>query len=114
MNFACKNFKIEEVIRCSLSLTKAEFKMLEYFMRNQSEKISTDKISKDLGLNLSTVQRCVKKMTEEEILRRTQLNIRNGGYLFYYCVCDKREIKTKIKDIIKKWFEKTNEEITKW
>ena len=114
MNFACKNFRVEEVVRCSLALTKAEFKILEYLMKNHSEKIGANKIAKDLKLDLSTVQRCVKKMTEKVILKRTQINLSEGGYIFYYCICNKIEIRGKIKDIIKNWFEKANEEIDRW
>ncbi len=114
MDFACKNFEIEEVVRCSLSLTKADFRILKYLMKNQSEKLSTEKIAQDLNLNLSTVQRCVKKMTEEGILKRTQLNLDNGGYLFYYCICERNVIRGKVKEIIKDWFDKANEEINKW
>ncbi len=114
MNFACKNFNVEEVVRCGFSLTKAEFKILEHLMKNNAEKISAKSISQSLKLELSTVQRCLKKMTEKNIVKRTQINLGDGGYIFYYCVCDTKEIKTQIKDIIKKWFDKTNEEIDRW
>jgi len=39
MEFACKNFNLEEVIRCGFNLTKADFLVFEFLMKNHTKKI---------------------------------------------------------------------------
>jgi predicted transcriptional regulator len=114
MEFACKNFDIEEIIRCGLNLTKADFTILQFLMQNSKNKLDTNIISSKLSLELSTVQRSLKKMYQEKIVKRSQINIKSGGYSFVYCICDKKEIKDKIKGIINNWTEKFNLEINNW
>lgn len=114
MNFACKQFNLDDVVRCSLSLTKAEFKILEFLMKNSTKRISSNDISESLKLDLSTVQRSMKKMTEKNIVRRSQINLAGAGYTFVYCICNKQEIKDQIKKIINSWTEKFHSEIENW
>lgn len=114
MEFACKNFNLNEVVRCSLNLSKADFKILQFFMSNPTRRVGTHIISKELNLELSTVQRSLKKMHQNNLVKRSQINLESGGYSFVYCICDKKEIKEKIKGIIDNWTEKFEEEINKW
>jgi predicted transcriptional regulator len=39
MEFACKNFDIEEVVRCGLGLTKGDYKILKFLIDNQSKNL---------------------------------------------------------------------------
>ncbi len=114
MEFACKKFNLDEIVRCSLNLTKADFKILQFLMKNSSKRIDTNFIASNLDLDLSTVQRSLKKMHQSEIVRRSQINLKFGGYSYAYCICDKKSIKDKIKAIINNWVEKFNTEINKW
>ena len=34
IDFACKRFEMSEVIKCSLALSKAEFKLFDFFIKN--------------------------------------------------------------------------------
>ncbi|NCN86639.1 MarR family transcriptional regulator, partial [archaeon] len=34
IDFACKKFDIEEVIKCSLALSKSDFRILKFLMQN--------------------------------------------------------------------------------
>ncbi len=114
MEFACKNFNLDEIIRCGLNLTKADFRILEFLMKNSTKRIDTNVISRELNLELSTIQRSLKKMYEQGLVKRSQVNLKSGGYSFVYCVCDKKEIKEKIKIIIKNWTDKFDLEINRW
>ena len=90
IDFACKTFSLEEVIKCGLGLTRADYKLLLYFIDNK-DWLTTADISKELSLNLSTVQRGVKRLYEKEVLLRSQENLDNGGYLFLYKAKEKVE-----------------------
>lgn len=114
MEFACKNFNLDEIIRCGLNLTKADFKVLEFLMKNSTKRIDSNLLAKELNLELSTIQRSLKGMYEQGLVRRSQINLKSGGYSFVYCVCDKKDIKNKIKEIIQNWTDKFNLEINKW
>ena len=114
MDFGCKRFNLDEVVRCSLNLTKAEFKILEFLMKNHAKKFESSDIAKALKLDRSTVQRSMKKMTEKNIVRRSQINLEGAGYTFVYCICNKQEIKIFIKSIIRGWVDKFDSEIERW
>jgi predicted transcriptional regulator len=114
MEFACKNFNIEEVIRCSLRLTKSDYKILKLLMENSNKKLDTNYIASKLNIDLSTVQRSLKKMNERKLVRRSQINLEKGGYSFIYCICDKEEIRYSVKKIIYNWVDKFNSEIERW
>lgn len=114
MNFACKKFNLDETIRCSLNLTKAEFKILQFLMRNNTKRFESKDIARELNLELSTIQRSMKKMNEKEIITRSQVNLENAGYTYSYCICEKQKIKAKIKEIINGWSKIFEQEIERW
>lgn len=113
IDFACKTFEIQEIVRCSLGLTKSDLKIINYLIKNKSF-MSSKSISKELGLELSTVQRSLKKLHEKKIIIRSQTNFSKGGYLFNYKINNKTEIRKMIKNIIKEWFERAEKELDKW
>jgi predicted transcriptional regulator len=114
IDFACKQFKIDQVIKCSLGLTKAEYKIFEYLLKHQAGKISTTDLSKKTNLDLTTIQKSVKKLYEKGILIRTQKNMDGGGYVFCYQVKDKSEIKQTVLKTINSWVEKVDFEMREW
>lgn len=113
IDFACKKFYVEDIVRCSFNLTKTEFKIFQFMVKNSAKKFSTNNIANSLNIDVSTVQRSMKKMHEKNIVRRSQINL-EAGYNFVYCICDKYEIKKSVKDIIKNWTNKFDKEIEKW
>lgn len=114
MDFACKRFSIEEVIKCGLSLTKADYKILEFFVEKQDEEFTTDEIAKELGLNLTTIQRGVKKLFDSSILERNQKNLAGGGYVFYYNLHSKSRVRKVLMDVVHSWVNKVDQELKKW
>ncbi len=80
VDFACKELKVEDVIKCALNLTKADLKAMKYFLNETERWIDTDTLSKVLNLDISTIQRSVKKLHEKEILQRLQQNLDGGDY----------------------------------
>lgn len=103
IDFACKQFNLNEIIKCGLSLTKAELEIFNYFVQNPKNECTTFSISKKLKLNLTTIQKAVKKLFEKEIIIRHQKNLSNGGYVYTYESNSKSKIKGILKDIIQNW-----------
>ena len=114
IDFACKQFKLDEVIKCALGLTKADFSVLEYFMEHAEDWQTTDMVAEKLDLNLSTVQRSVKKLHEKDVLQRTQQNLDGGGYIFQYKLFSKKHIRSLIMGIVDKWKSTVENSLNKW
>ncbi len=113
IDFACKQFNVNDIIKCALGLTKAEFKIMEYFFA-EAEKCTTLSISEKLELNLTTIQKAVKKLAEKKIIVRRQKNLENGGYVYTYECNSKPAVRKIIKDIIKNWSLKVEGRIDTW
>ncbi|RMF05204.1 MarR family transcriptional regulator [Candidatus Woesearchaeota archaeon] len=103
LDFACKTISIEEVIKCSFGLRKSDLRIFNFLLANLAERFTTDDIAKELQLDLSTVQRSVKKLHEEGLVKRTQQNMDSGGYFYVYEIAPKQVIKQKILGIIHAW-----------
>lgn len=114
IDFACKRFDLNEIIKCSLGLSKADHKLMIYFTQKEEQWLTTVNVAKDLKLNLSTIQRCVKTLYEKEILDRAQENLNGGGYTFIYKIKNKKELRKKIKNIVDNWTKKVDSALEKW
>lgn len=114
IDFACKEFKIEDVIKCALNLTKADLKVMRYFLDEKEQWVDTDSLSKVLKLDISTVQRSVKKLHEKEILQRSQQNLDGGGYVFKYKVNSRNKVKNIIMSVVNSWADRLEQELDKW
>jgi predicted transcriptional regulator len=113
IDFACKTFKLEDVIKCGLGLTKADLKIFKFLIKLNAEATS-EEISKKNHLDLSTVQRTVKKLYEKKILFRHQTNLDGGGYIFSYKTKSKKAITLILNEIITKWQERVENELNNW
>ena len=114
IDFACKKFDLNDIVKCGLGLTKADFKIMEYFIENSGVEFTTHAICKTLNFNLTTVQKAVKKLSEKKIIIRRQKNLDNGGYLYTYKSVPKPEIRQIIKSIIRNWSTEVEKNIDKW
>jgi len=113
IDFACKKFDIEEVIKCSLALSKSDFRILKFLMQND-DSFSTEELSKKLDLDKSTIQRSVKKLHSQGLITRGQINQTIGGYLFLYRIKEKERIRKIILDIVEGWTENVRRGIKSW
>jgi len=113
MDFACKKFDTDEVVRCVLGLGRSEFLILKFLSKN-SKKFSTEEMSAFLDLDKSTIQRLIKKLHEKNLVLRFQENKAGGGYVFLYQIKNKKDIKKKIKDTLGNWTNVFYEKIEKW
>ena len=113
IDFACKKFDTDEVIKCVLGLSKAEFNLLKFLAENE-EKFTTEQMSKKLKLDKSTVQRSIKKLHEKNLVARSQINQSVGGYLFLYKIKDKENIKKIVSETVDNWIITLKKKVTEW
>ena len=114
IDFACKQFKIEEVVKCALGLRTAEFKVLMHFSSHPDEAMSAERVAKSSNLNITTVQRAVKKLYEKQILIRKQENLQGGGYLFLYTLSDSKIVRKSVIRIIGNWRSNVDKALRQW
>lgn len=113
IDFACRRFELEEIIRCGLNLTKADFNLLEFLMKNSQNEYSTSDIAKKLNLDLSTIQRSIKKIYDKNFLTRSQINL-HRGYVFLYRIKSKKIVKDLIMSIINNWVKSFEDNLKRW
>ena len=114
IDFACRQFNLDDIIKCGLGLTKTEFKIMQYFLKDTSKVCITGTIAKKMGLNLTTVQKAVKKLSEKKMIIRHQKNLDNGGYVYTYECNAKANIRKILKEIIRNWSDKVEKNIDRW
>jgi predicted transcriptional regulator len=114
VDFACKEFEIEKIVKCSLNLTKADYKLLLFLMKNQEVFFTTNRLADELKLNLSTIQRSVKKLHSSRLLFRKQKNLEKGGYIFSYKVMSKGEVKRRVLESVEHWCNNIKSRVNRW
>lgn len=114
IDFACKQFNLSDIIKCGLGLTRTEVKIMEYFIENSSKEFITSELAENLNLNLTTIQKAVKKLYERGVILRHQKNLPNGGYVYTYDASPKTTIRKILKEIIQNWSTKVQAHIDKW
>ena len=113
IDFACKKFIIDDVIKCSFGLSKSDLRIFYFLMGSPKEFFIASDISKKLKLDLSTVQRSLKKLYEKDVLVRRQNNLDTGGYIFIYQIKDRDEISSMILEMIDSWKQRVEKELAK-
>ncbi|MDA3837135.1 MAG: MarR family transcriptional regulator [Nanoarchaeota archaeon] len=113
INFACKQFDLEEIVKCSLGLTKSEYRLLKFLIADDKQ-FTTDELAVALKLDKSTIQRGVKSLHSKGLVTRGQINQSVGGYVFLYRIKGKTHLRAIVTDIIDGWSEGVKKEIQKW
>jgi len=113
IDFACKRFSLDEIIKCSLSLSKADCKIMHSLLKEQ-DWITTKDLAKKLNLNITTVQRAVKKLHGKNVLTRSQENLKDGGYIFFYKIKNKKELRELIMQLVNDWVNNVEKELNNW
>ena len=114
LDFACRRFDLREVVKCGLGLSKADFNILEELMGDPARWHTTSELAGSTALDVTTVQRAVKKLHSAGAILRSQENLSGGGYVFRYRAKDKPELRKLIIAIVRKWAAKVEEELGSW
>ncbi len=112
VTFSCKKITGEELMRCSFNLNKTEYNLL-IFLLSGNKKYRISEISKDMGLERTTIQKAMKSLVGKGLAKRTQKNLSGGGYVFFYKPDNKDEIKNKMKEITYNWYKNVKAGIDK-
>ena len=113
MEFACKQIDLDAVVKCSLGLTRAEYRVFKKYMALKKQ-ITLADLSKKTGLDRTTVQKASLKLVEKGLLSRFQHNRPRGGYEFLYSIADRKEIRAKVRNIVKSWWEAVDDNLQYW
>jgi len=114
IDFACKRIELKEVIKCGLGLSKADIKIMKTMMENNIKWFTSEMLAKKLNLNLSTIQRSLKRMHEKGIIIRRQNNLDRGGYTYMYQIKSKKELIQIINSVVQNWTKNVESELEKW
>ncbi len=96
IEFACKVFSIDKVLKCSFGLNNTEFRILRFLFKKD---LTVSELSVKLNKNKSTIQRSLQKMINKQLVTKHQRNLKRGGYVFYYRAVSKDKIKERINQI---------------
>jgi len=113
MNFICKVVTLEQILKCSFGLNKTEILILKH-LTEEKEELSIEDIMKKVKKDRTTIQRGVKKLFGKELIKRRQVNLSNGGYVFIYSSRPKPELKEKIFKIFDNFKEMVGTEVNHW
>lgn len=113
IDFACKKFDLDEVIKCVLGLSKSEFRLLK-FLSEHDLRFTTEELSKKLKLDKSTIQRSIKKLHEKDLVTRSQMNQSVGGYIFLYKIKNKENIRKIVTDTLDNWVGTFKKKLASW
>lgn len=105
ITFACKSINKEDLLRCSFGLNKTEYNVM-IFLLDDDNYMTTFDIAKKMKLERTTVQKAIKNLVEKNIVSRKQENLDKGGYIFFYKIHKKEEIKYMLKKIVNDWHRK--------
>ncbi len=95
IDFACKQFDIREILKCSLGLTKAEMHLFETLAKSKNA-CTSEALAKKAALDLSTTQRGLKKLAAAGVVLRSQENLAGGGYRFSYALASRTTIRALV------------------
>ncbi len=112
IDFACKTVDLTQVVRCSLGLTRAEYRILLSAIK--TNRFTVEKLSEKMGLNRTTVQKGLGKLLKKGLVERRQLNREGGGYSYVYAAKDAETVKKKVKAMVRDWTKRAEQEVESW
>ena len=104
---------MDKELKNMLDLPKADVKVFKIICKNDIE-YDCDTLSEKLGLNVTTVQRAVKRLYELNLIKRNQTNLSGGGYLFTYSGLDKNDLNSIFSIHLMKKVTRIQKAIDKW
>ncbi len=113
IDFACRKIDLEEIFICTFSINRTAYRILRVLSRSRKA-LTIEEISKLLNKDRTTIQKTIKQLLEKDLIERKQLNKSKGGYVYYYYVKNKEEIKKRVKNIIGEWTKNVDRALAFW
>lgn len=113
MDFACETISAQQVLRCSLGLTKAGCALL-HALRAKQDWQTSEELAKKTKYDLATTQRNLKHLYERGAVQRRQENRKQGGYTYYYRIVSEKKLHRLVFDTIDEWLLSAKREVKDW
>ena len=110
IDFSCKRFELNEIIKCALGLTKTEVKLF-LFLKEEEFYLTTKELADKCQVDLTTAQKAVKKLSTQEIMQKRQENLTGGGYQFVYKMKSKKYVSHIIMEKVQFWVSHVKKEL---
>ncbi|AEH06413.1 transcriptional regulator, TrmB [Methanothermococcus okinawensis IH1] len=111
----CSTFTLESIMCCMFGIKT--FDVAVYFSLLKKGASNVNDIAELLNRDRSTVQRAVQNLVNAGLVKRKQINLKEGGYFYKYEAIPFSEVKEIIKctmekwcNEVKKWIDEVNEE----
>lgn len=112
ISFACKHIDLRDIIQCSFDLSKTDYRLLIFLLH--SEPLSISQISSSTKLERSTVQKSISRLLKNDLIKRRQINISQGGYRYIYGIDDKEILRARLNKVVEGWYHNVREAISSW
>lgn len=113
MEFACTKLAPERIVRCAFGFTRLEFELFTYLCAHQNSFTSADLESK-FSINRASAQRALKKMHEQELCTRHQVNFSEGGYEYRYELVSRTKLRSLLKSRLSEWVHLVEKDVLSW
>ncbi len=113
VEYLCKRFDFESMIKCTFNLSESEVKVLLTLMDCKSGEC-VNSVAKKLERDRSTIQKTILKLLDKGLVEKRKLNLEDGGYIFHYTPKSKPVIKKQMLNSIETWHSNVKKEILKW
>ena len=104
----CSTFTLESIMCCMFGIKTFDVAVYLSLLKNGASRVND--IAELLNRDRSTIQRSVQSLVNAGLVKRKQINLKEGGYFYKYEAVPFSEVKGVIKDTMEKWCK----EVTGW
>ncbi|WP_421078119.1 helix-turn-helix domain-containing protein [Methanothermococcus sp. Ax23] len=104
----CSTFTLESIMCCMFGIKTFDVAVYLSLLKNGASRVND--IAELLNRDRSTIQRSVQSLVNAGLVKRKQINLKEGGYFYKYEAVPFSEVKEVIKDTMEKWCK----EVTGW
>lgn len=113
ISFACKQINFSDLVKCSFSLNKTEYDLF-MFLLDQSDSLCAATLGERSGKDRTTVQKAIKKLLNQGLVEKHQINLESGGYTFVYKIKNKEYLRHTMLQTVNAWHKTVVDSVQKW
>jgi len=103
----CTTFTLESIMCCMFGIKTFDVAVYLTLLKNGASRVND--IAELLNRDRSTIQRSVQSLVNAGLVKRRQINLKEGGYFYKYDAIPFSEVKDIIKDTMEKWCKEVRE-----
>ena len=97
----CSTFTLESIMCCMFGIKTFDVVVYLSLLKKGASRVND--IAELLNRDRSTIQRSVQSLVNAGLVKRKQINLKEGGYFYKYEAVPFSEVKEVIKDTMEKW-----------